>query len=137
VDGLPRKHTNGDRPSSSRLPSQTTQPRPSRLSQANGLPFSSSSHSEPSSSRREATEADDWRNRNGKSPDRGEPHAGLANGINGEEEGVSFERLLDGVPLEVQEAWICEDLLFVMQVRKEFGVPRSSAELRVRGSRGH
>ncbi|ODO09771.1 hypothetical protein I350_01988 [Cryptococcus amylolentus CBS 6273] len=25
------------------------------------------------------------------------------------------ERLLDGVPLEVQEAWICEDLLFVLQ----------------------
>ncbi|WVQ72425.1 hypothetical protein IAR50_001977 [Cryptococcus sp. DSM 104548] len=25
------------------------------------------------------------------------------------------ERLLDGVPLEVQEAWICEDLLFILQ----------------------
>lgn len=25
-------------------------------------------------------------------------------------------RLLDEVPLEVQEAWICEDLLFVLQV---------------------
>ena len=26
------------------------------------------------------------------------------------------ERQLDGVPLEVQEAWICEDLMFVLQV---------------------
>jgi hypothetical protein len=25
-------------------------------------------------------------------------------------------RRLDGVPLEVQEAWICEDLIFVLQV---------------------
>jgi gamma-tubulin complex component 2 len=25
-------------------------------------------------------------------------------------------RKLDGVPLEVQEAWICEDLIFVLQV---------------------
>ena len=27
------------------------------------------------------------------------------------------ERKLDGVPLVVQEAWICEDLRFVLQVR--------------------
>lgn len=27
-----------------------------------------------------------------------------------------MERLLDGVPLEVQEAWICEDLMYVLQV---------------------
>jgi gamma-tubulin complex component 2 len=36
-----------------------------------------------------------------------------------EEEEVApevVERLLDGVPLEVQEAWICEDLVFVLQV---------------------
>lgn len=26
------------------------------------------------------------------------------------------ERQLDGVPLDVQEAWICEDLMFVLQV---------------------
>lgn len=26
-------------------------------------------------------------------------------------------RMLEGVPLEVQEAWICEDLIFVLQVR--------------------
>lgn len=26
------------------------------------------------------------------------------------------ERLLDEAPLDVQEAWICEDLLFVLQV---------------------
>ncbi len=30
------------------------------------------------------------------------------------------ERLLDGVPLEVQEAWICEDLMFVLKVRLRF-----------------
>lgn len=29
------------------------------------------------------------------------------------------KRLLDEVPLEVQEAWICEDLLFVLQVSLE------------------
>lgn len=28
----------------------------------------------------------------------------------------STDRLLDGVPLDVQEAWICEDLTFVLQV---------------------
>lgn len=28
-------------------------------------------------------------------------------------------RLLDKVPIEVQEAWICEDLLFVLQVSLE------------------
>jgi hypothetical protein len=26
------------------------------------------------------------------------------------------ERLLDSVPLEIQEAWICEDIMFVLQV---------------------
>jgi hypothetical protein len=34
-----------------------------------------------------------------------------------EEEVESVQRLLDGVPLEVQEAWICEDLMFALQVR--------------------
>jgi hypothetical protein len=29
--------------------------------------------------------------------------------------------MLDGVPLEVQEAWICEDLLFVLQVGQRCG----------------
>lgn len=35
-----------------------------------------------------------------------------------EPEGQSEEksRLLDGVSLEVQEAWICEDMMFVLQV---------------------
>jgi gamma-tubulin complex component 2 len=33
----------------------------------------------------------------------------------GEEPIVS--RLLDGVSLDVQEAWICEDMMFVLQVR--------------------
>ena len=28
------------------------------------------------------------------------------------------ERSLEGVPLEIQEAWICEDLLFALQVSR-------------------
>lgn len=36
-------------------------------------------------------------------------------GDNNEEEDPD-PRQLDGVPLEVQEAWICEDLMFVLQV---------------------
>jgi hypothetical protein len=35
--------------------------------------------------------------------------------------------MLDGVPLEVQEAWICEDLLFVLQVG-EYAVTESAAD---------
>lgn len=36
----------------------------------------------------------------------------------GEDEAEQVEeRLLDGVPLEIQEAWICEDLMFALQVR--------------------
>jgi gamma-tubulin complex component 2 len=33
------------------------------------------------------------------------------------------DRKLDGVPLEVQEAWICEDLIFVLQVRLSLQIP--------------
>lgn len=33
-----------------------------------------------------------------------------------EDEVDSVETLLEGVPLEVQEAWVCEDLLFALQV---------------------
>lgn len=36
------------------------------------------------------------------------------------EEGENGGRNLDGVPLEVQEAWICEDLIFVLQVRPAY-----------------
>ncbi|WVF71552.1 hypothetical protein IAT40_006360 [Kwoniella sp. CBS 6097] len=56
-----------------------------------------------------------WKDRNGKLPERvAEPPSivGQADGV--DEEGEE-DRLLDEVPLEVQEAWICEDLLFVLQ----------------------
>lgn len=35
--------------------------------------------------------------------------------------GTASLRALDGVPLEVQEAWICEDMMFVLQVSFERG----------------
>ena len=52
--------------------------------------------------------------RNGKAPER-EVHIRVEIG-EGEDEVDDVETLLDGVPLEVQEAWICEDLLFALQV---------------------
>ena len=46
-----------------------------------------------------------------------------------EAEEEQVERLLDGVPLEIQEAWICEDLMFALQVGLvSRDVPRRSAE---------
>lgn len=42
--------------------------------------------------------------------------AALNLGDEGEEEEEETGIRLDGVPLEVQEAWICEDLIFVLQV---------------------
>ena len=38
-------------------------------------------------------------------------------GLDEADEDGSEGRRLEGVPLEVQEAWICEDLIFVLQVR--------------------
>lgn len=52
--------------------------------------------------------------RHGKAPER-EVHIRVEIG-EGEDEVDDVETLLDGVPLEVQEAWICEDLLFALQV---------------------
>ena len=40
--------------------------------------------------------------------------------LDGEELNADEGRRLDGVPLEVQEAWICEDLIFVLQVRLSY-----------------
>lgn len=40
--------------------------------------------------------------------------------VDGPHEVEDTGRQLDGVPLEVQEAWICEDLIFVLQVRLFF-----------------
>jgi hypothetical protein len=36
--------------------------------------------------------------------------------VNGDDTEAVRERLLDSVPLEIQEAWICEDIMFVLQV---------------------
>jgi len=52
--------------------------------------------------------------RHGKAPER-EVHIRVEIG-EGEDEVDDVETLLDGVPLVVQEAWICEDLLFALQV---------------------
>lgn len=41
---------------------------------------------------------------------------------------VVEERLLDGVPLEVQEAFVCEDLLFILQVSAGCVVDRALRE---------
>lgn len=51
------------------------------------------------------------------------------------------ERLLDGVPLEVQEAWVCEDLMFVLQglegslIRYADGYDPLDSDSRLRGAR--
>jgi len=72
-------------------------------------------------------DGDGWRHRNGKLPERGDaiasPADAIVNGDGMEEEPIQW--LLDGVPLEVQEAWICEDLMFVMQVRDVLAVTAS------------
>lgn len=50
------------------------------------------------------------------------------------------ERLLDGVPLEVQEAWICEELMFLLQgvegslIRYAEGYDPLDAEQRLKGA---
>jgi gamma-tubulin complex component 2 len=73
-----------------------------------------------SSSRPRAAERQE---RNGKIPARvldppvGEV-AALELGLDEAAEGEGPGRRLDGVPLEVQEAWICEDLIFVLQVSR-------------------
>lgn len=55
--------------------------------------------------------------RNGKLPER-EVNIRVEVGAGGDDNGEEVvERLLDDVPLEVQEAWICEELLFALQVR--------------------
>ena len=64
--------------------------------------------------------------RNGKMPERVEPpiHQVEALRIHNEQidpavtesTTTAAARQLDGVPLEIQEAWVCEDLIFVLQV---------------------
>jgi gamma-tubulin complex component 2 len=53
-------------------------------------------------------------NKHGKAPER-DVHIRVEVG-EGEDEVDAVETLLDGEPLEIQEAWICEDLLFALQV---------------------
>jgi hypothetical protein len=60
---------------------------------------------------------DGWTKRNGKEPDRREREESEVDVASEEEGEADVDRLLDGVPLEVQEAWVCEDLMFALQVR--------------------
>ncbi|EIW70708.1 gamma-tubulin complex component 2 [Tremella mesenterica] len=80
----------------------------------------SSSSFKPPSTRTLATIEDDDRprHRSGKEPERSPAQTLPAEEslVNGVVSGTAKEvRLLDGVPLEIQEAWICEDLMFVLQ----------------------
>lgn len=56
-------------------------------------------------------------------------------------EDVEPDRLLDGVPLDVQEAWVCEDFMFVLQgvegslIRYAEGYDPLDADQRLRGAR--
>jgi len=62
-------------------------------------------------------------------------HEVAALDLNGVDDDEGEEgRKLDGVPLEVQEAWICEDLIFVLQVRLSSTNP--GVKLTDAGSRG-
>ncbi|WWC94084.1 hypothetical protein V866_000922 [Kwoniella sp. B9012] len=102
---------------SDRIPSSSSSAQPPRPSSS-----SSSKHrdvSRPSSSRTvhaplptssRPTPESDSRKRNGKLPER-VAELSLADGPNSVEE----ERKLEDVPIAIQEAWICEDLLFVLQ----------------------
>ena len=117
VDGLPARNGSiPSRPSSSRLPPQPPHV-PSRLSQPS-YPSTSSSSTRPakSSSSRPPPVEEDWQHRNGKPPDRVPQEVPQADGPSSDGLELAEERMLDGVPLEVQEAWICEDLIFVLQV---------------------
>ena len=58
--------------------------------------------------------------RHGRAPER-EVHIQVEIGA-GDEEMDEVETLLDGVPLEIQEAWVCEDLLFALQVSSTFAI---------------
>lgn len=60
--------------------------------------------------------SDVWKDRNGKLPERAVLPSAPAVLVPDDEEEVDAELLLEAVPLAVQEAWICEDLLFVLQV---------------------
>ncbi|WWC61778.1 uncharacterized protein I303_104363 [Kwoniella dejecticola CBS 10117] len=124
ADG-PTKERSGDRnrealhsrPSTSRadrIPSASSQqPRPSSSSsrfREKETSRPSSSRSTPIASAASVRPEVDNAKKNGKLPER-VAQLSLADGPDETEEG----RSLDGIPLEMQEAWICEDLLFVLQ----------------------
>ncbi|KAK8864313.1 hypothetical protein IAR55_001560 [Kwoniella newhampshirensis] len=145
------------RPSSGRTSDRLPQPpRPSSSSSRHrerdkepARPSSSSSSRPPilvaSSSRpSEASEAQSWKTRNSKLPERhAEPESipVVVPDLMGGDEEEQASRLLDGVPLEVQEAWICEDLLFVLQgvegslIRYDDGYDPLDEDQRSRGAR--
>lgn len=105
-------------------PSSSRSDHPPRPSSSQQQPIPSSSRPASSSSARQIPSRErDYRNRNGKLPERGVDVEVLVENrvISADEEADIDEkleeaRLLDGVPLEVQEAWICEDMMFVLQV---------------------
>jgi len=69
-----------------------------------------------STSRNKITTTQTVHDRNGKLPER-EISIRVEVGAGEDEPEQVEERLLDAVPLEIQEAWICEDLMFALQVR--------------------
>lgn len=138
MDGHHRRDGDALRPSSSRHGSDHAQARPSRLSQTTYPSTSSSKPSEPSSSRHAAVEVNGRLHPNSDLPDRGQPNVATRGSVaNADDEAEETNpRLLDGVPLEVQEAWICEDLLFVLQVGSHHVPPLIPLTYLVQGIEG-
>ncbi|WVQ80641.1 hypothetical protein IAT38_002746 [Cryptococcus sp. DSM 104549] len=106
----------------------------------NPAPAPSASSSRP---RPPLPDDDSWKVRNGKLPERA-PECVVEKVVvvqQQPEEPEEDERLLDGVPLEVQEAWICEDLLFVLQgvegtlIRYDAAYDPLDEEQRVKGAK--
>ncbi|RSH87478.1 hypothetical protein EHS25_003388 [Saitozyma podzolica] len=139
---------------SSRIPSDPRQaeepPRPPRRTRPPEQPSTSASASAasssrpmPSSSHQQITlEKEPYRHRNGKQPERTVQREVLVAPENADSiEEAGPARMLDGVPLEVQEAWICEDLLFVLQgvegslIRYDEGYDPLDEDQRLQGAR--
>jgi len=123
----------GSRPSS--RPSTSTTRRPASAAGSSG--FKAPQPPAPSSSRL-PERREERQVRHGKAPARVidlEPPVQAVAVLELDDENLDTDegRRLDGVPLEVQEAWICEDLIFVLQA----GLCWSSLrlELTVRESR--
>ena len=104
VENQPTRHGASSRQEPNGRPSRTSKPNPIA---------SSSKDPVPSSSRNKVTVNQTVHEQNGKLPER-EVHIRVD--MDGDDEPVVEERLLDDVPLEIQEAWICEELMFAFQV---------------------